>query len=649
MRQVYIDVTSRNTRSSTGDFVGYLGEHNATELLISIPQAMVDESDYQVVVFQSGPMVFKTRKITEDKTKPTYRDGNTIHTKLTRSLTKVSPLGLQVECYKENENGDAVLVGKTQTVPHLVLKPSPEGFPGFGYDGAFEDIENAVHNAHKHNNLDVLAGFSVNEKGDVYYNDKPIEGIAKYKNPSALPKDASMGTIALALEDDEPEGEPEPIVCGKQYRLLKLKSNIDLDDFSKVAEITSDAQVALALRNAKDTVASLIMIHMPVYDMSILALMDAGNLRSVRMWYEEDAMDYESSSETMMLFFNPYREFDFSVISGSGAKGVMVPLGWSFVNGIKANPRIDEYMNISYDDSLLIRQQERFIKNYQLPYENVSVVPDSGSSYNMEVLNELLPKILEEVPDTRTKGLYIFTDNGWLSIADAVKTKSVFASTVADLPLDAPEGMVAFVVNNTNLFQERHFNIFKNNTYEKFYLAPRYNDFALLYDFTLVIEMWRHIDTNNSEAKYGDGIAITTNKDQKYFVLEAHSTKYPYNRHLIYSWEDQTITYSENKTFEVKEGWNELTPYYAPDTVRQLSFDELPEFDCEHSGSYATPYYKVISLNAPDYGGERDYLPMYHFSDDPYNFVDKGRGLWIKGPSDWMKHTDNNEYLSEED
>ena len=59
MRQIEIDLTAEKARPPAQP-VGYVGEHNATELLITIPNGMVDASDYQVVVFQSGPLIFRS-------------------------------------------------------------------------------------------------------------------------------------------------------------------------------------------------------------------------------------------------------------------------------------------------------------------------------------------------------------------------------------------------------------------------------------------------------------------------------------------------------------------------------------------------------------------------------------------------------------
>ena len=51
MRTVNIDLSQDITESREKIYVGYTGEHNATELVVKIPQEMASESDYLVAVF----------------------------------------------------------------------------------------------------------------------------------------------------------------------------------------------------------------------------------------------------------------------------------------------------------------------------------------------------------------------------------------------------------------------------------------------------------------------------------------------------------------------------------------------------------------------------------------------------------------------
>ena len=176
MRQIEIDLTAEKARPPAQP-VGYVGEHNATELLITIPNGMVDASDYQVVVFQSGPLIFRSRRIYPDSDRNgAYREGNYIHCLLDRHLTEEQRLGLQVEAYKLGENGEPVLVGKTAFIPRLTLMASPQGRPGFGFDGGFDDISRAIADTHRHDNAIPISKLTEDAAGNPVYGGKPLGG-----------------------------------------------------------------------------------------------------------------------------------------------------------------------------------------------------------------------------------------------------------------------------------------------------------------------------------------------------------------------------------------------------------------------------------------------------------------------------------------
>ena len=83
MRTVNIDLSQDTSESREKIYVGYTGEHNATELIAKIPQTMAKESDYLVAVFLTGDKIVRSRKITavKDYGLP-YLDGNEVHINL---------------------------------------------------------------------------------------------------------------------------------------------------------------------------------------------------------------------------------------------------------------------------------------------------------------------------------------------------------------------------------------------------------------------------------------------------------------------------------------------------------------------------------------------------------------------------------------
>ncbi len=125
MRKIKIDFTSLNCFDSI--FAGYTGEHNATELLLVVPEEMISKSDYQVVIIQSGLKIFKSDKVSNDTNKTCYRIGNTIHMKLDKKVTRDTSVSVQVEFCKNDDAGEVILVAKTPVASNIHLKPSPNG------------------------------------------------------------------------------------------------------------------------------------------------------------------------------------------------------------------------------------------------------------------------------------------------------------------------------------------------------------------------------------------------------------------------------------------------------------------------------------------------------------------------------------------
>ena len=205
MRQIEIDLTAEKARPPAQP-VGYVGEHNATELLITIPNGMVDASDYQVVVFQSGPLIFRSRRIYPDSDRNgAYREGNCIHCLLGRHLTEEQRLGLQVEAYKIGENGEPVLVGKTAFIPRFTLMASPQGRPGLGFDGDFDDISRTIADTHRHDNAIPISKLTEDAAGNPVYDGKPLgeAGQLIVQTYEDLPVDKPAGTVARTLETSE--------------------------------------------------------------------------------------------------------------------------------------------------------------------------------------------------------------------------------------------------------------------------------------------------------------------------------------------------------------------------------------------------------------------------------------------------------------
>jgi len=123
----------------------------------------------------------------------------------------------------------------------------------------------------------LLAEFSLDENGDLLFGGERIKDVKKYQNPSSLPEDAPLGTLAIALQDDEIT-EPEQIELDKTYKYLKVRDNIDVSDFKDIIYIdpdqsASDCEIMFSIvRGTEDTIAELIFLYNAQADIKFVCL-----------------------------------------------------------------------------------------------------------------------------------------------------------------------------------------------------------------------------------------------------------------------------------------------------------------------------------------------------------------------------------------
>lgn len=114
MRKITIDFTKENPCENT--VLGYVGEHNATELLIIPPKELAENERVTgyAAAFTAGGSVVRSR---------TFRKDEELVISLWQQLTEHSILGVQLEAF--DYNGD--FVGKSVYVPFLRFLPSADG------------------------------------------------------------------------------------------------------------------------------------------------------------------------------------------------------------------------------------------------------------------------------------------------------------------------------------------------------------------------------------------------------------------------------------------------------------------------------------------------------------------------------------------
>ena len=645
MRQIYIDLTTDRAPLSAGSFIGYIGEHNATELLISIPQTMVEKSDYQVLVFQSGPMVFRSGHITEDNTKNTYRDGNTIHSLISKSLTRVTALSLQIECYKEDFNGEVSLVGKTQTVPNLMLKPSPDGFPAFNYDGSYEDIDKAIDNAHKHDNLEVLHKFGTDEDGALTYDGYRVgsSAVGTYATPSEFPETANIGTMVFAENDDE-----EPIIdnvlleSGKKYERLRLKFKPNITSFGIgkdfVERSDSDLKVGAAAGEyliAHDDESIVAFFGFAYIDNALSIGMASPSVYELtkQSYGKDEAFRY--SDEVLYLY---------NTIPGFTSNADMEPLevGWYKATTKRANFSVNDYNNITCDDVVIF---EKLTEDDPLfkPYFNVGIIPNQECT-NSDLQNEFLTKVFEIVPPpVKRKGLYIFTSVGWMSLEDYINSATKTVNTFADLPDDCPIGTLAHVLYDGGQLESLSESTFyKDGLYSNIYFAPFPIHESLLFDFSI------HGSYSEGTQSFKGEFDVETMLEHG-IISVAVTKRYDTSRMniYVYSLKEQTLTL-DGFTGHLDEGWNSVL--FLPDGNLYIkpitNLAEVPSATSNPDVINSPWGYKITDLAVN--GEDVTSFETYFMSPNPCVRIDNGAGLWIKCEEGWMKTENHNEFLMKE-
>lgn len=164
IRRITIDFTAENP---VGQRVGgYLGEHNATELLIIPPPEMTENAAVTAyaAVFTTGGKRIVSR---------TYGNSEEICVPIWQQLTQNPVLNVQLEAY----DGDGELVAKSPMV-YLALLPAARGAEtetDYGSNGIAAEIAENTKLRHKHDNKTVLDKLG-SDGNSLTYDGQPIKG-----------------------------------------------------------------------------------------------------------------------------------------------------------------------------------------------------------------------------------------------------------------------------------------------------------------------------------------------------------------------------------------------------------------------------------------------------------------------------------------
>ena len=164
MRTLRIDFTAENMLPD-GDYIGRIGEHNATDLVITPPAEM---AQCEEIINYVAAFVTEGKIIRSDF----YPKAEQITVSLCSQLTQDHTLGVQLEGY----DGSGGLVVKSPVVSELRLLPSAGGDETDfnGEDGGIVSQINLNTIArHEHSNSSVLEGLS-EANGTLAYNGIPV-------------------------------------------------------------------------------------------------------------------------------------------------------------------------------------------------------------------------------------------------------------------------------------------------------------------------------------------------------------------------------------------------------------------------------------------------------------------------------------------
>lgn len=153
MRTFRIDFTQDNP-CLDGCYLGRIGEHNATELIITPPAAMTENEAVTsyVIAFVTGNMLIHSEP---------FEKAETVRVKIWRQLTQNPALGIQLEAY----DSEGEYIAKSQFVNSLKLLPSADG-ENCDLNTDNPDIISAVtantKARHIHENASIIDSFDVN-------------------------------------------------------------------------------------------------------------------------------------------------------------------------------------------------------------------------------------------------------------------------------------------------------------------------------------------------------------------------------------------------------------------------------------------------------------------------------------------------------
>ena len=642
MRTVYIDLSKDEACRRDRINVGFTGEHNATELVIAVPQAMADESDYMVAVFLADGKIVRSERITEtaENEKP-YVEDNQIHILLSRRLTRHTTLGLQIEGYRKNDKGVSVLLGKTQFISNLEFSLSPEGesdCTGLVDPEELYDLMDWWKNREDEEQPDE----DLSDMIDWWKNrtDDDASGIIKYERCEDLPRDAEDGDLAYVMNDS---GDMliGPIEFDTYYAALHFKEDMDRDILQSLpsmgyeeSDLPFTRYVGIDFRTDKyENLCFFIMIYYPPVG-SIFVFSEFA--------CEEDLVEYMLPGKRSV-------------------PGYVYCCGEGDVSALFEGENIDPastyltrgWYKLTYDNSEYfiynthIEEQERVILE---PIERCDITAMDtlrncflkldDSDFN-QYTNDILPVISEcfdvYAHEYRQKGLYLVEEDHWR------RQKILPLITAADrtrLPLTAEDGQFAIVRENTWLVESHRGYMYVGNIIDRVYINPVLCNDAWLTDCRISAKIIT-INYQNYTVEFlenGAGLDLESNAKDGRVFLSLNTNPWNNDRqHFLYARENGPVNIPANSLFGnsdavtlyVPKGWSRVYVYAEGCDAWQIDpYTELPNVIFSNYGSQ-------YQLEITEYESEIHEEPF--ITNTPFCEQDDGKGVWYFGGGRWRK------------
>lgn len=199
MRKIRVDFTAENMLPD-GEYIGRIGEHNATVLAITPPAEM---AECEAILNYVAAFVTEGKIIRSDF----YPKSEQVEIPLCAQLTQDHSLGVQLEGY----DGSGGLVVKSAVIGELKLLPSAGG-DSTDFDsengGMVSQINLNTIARHSHSNADILGGLGENNgiltyNGEVVTPKKTKTVILDVANGDASVENAGSSILFSVINSDE--------------------------------------------------------------------------------------------------------------------------------------------------------------------------------------------------------------------------------------------------------------------------------------------------------------------------------------------------------------------------------------------------------------------------------------------------------------